>query len=81
MFRAGDPRPQAHDMKANRSHSNEGPRAKSDRPRLRSYHHASERLGVSEVLHVLVAFALMVIMTNEVLSQPILLPSISTQTL
>ena len=33
MFRAGDPRPQAHDMKANRSESNEGPRAKSDCPR------------------------------------------------
>ena len=56
MFRAGDPRPQLHDMKANRTESNEGPRAKSDCPRSRSCHH-SERLGVSELLHVLVAFA------------------------
>ena len=58
MFRAGDPRPQAHDMKANRSESNEGPRAKSDCPRSRSWHHASERLGVSELLHVLVVIVI-----------------------
>ena len=45
-------------MKAIRTESNEGPRAKSDCPRSGSYHHASERLGVCELLHVLVAFAL-----------------------
>ena len=56
MFRAEDPRPQAHDMRANTVASINGPRAMSDCPRSRSYRPASRR-GVPELLHVLAAFA------------------------